>query len=409
METSFNPSAPEPARRRWLPWVIGVVVLLLLGLALAPGKVTVETATVAEGPLTVTVNEEGRTRVKHRFTVAAPAAGQLRRVEFKAGAPVQAGLTVLATLETGAVDLLDARALDQSRARVAGASSQREQAVARARAAAAQAELASAELKRIETLSGVEAVAIQELDAARARAAATNYELRAAEFGIQTAEQELTQAEAMLRSYQPESSADSPILELKSPVDGRVLRVFEESARAVQRGTPILEVGDPHDLEIVIEVLSREAVAIRPGATVWLERWGGDHPLEARVRWVEPSAFTKISALGVEEQRVNVIADLVSDLSLRGSLGDGFRVETRTVTWETEKALLVPAGALFQRDGGWKAFVVEGGRAAERAVEPGPTDGTHFVVEKGLSAGETVIVYPGDKVRSKVRIRSLRS
>ena len=192
-----------------------------------------------------------------------------------------------------------------------------------------------------------------------------------------------------------------------SPVGGRILRVLQESARVVPGGFPLVEVGDPTDLEVRIEVLSRDGVAIRPGARVMLEQWGGPEPLTARVRLVEPSAFTKISALGVEEQRVYVVADFVDPLEKRPTLGDNYRVEARIVIWEKPDALRAPAGALFQRNGVWQAFVAEGGRARLRAVQVGRSNGIETEVLDGLREGDVVIVYPGDKVADGTRVSAL--
>jgi HlyD family secretion protein len=194
---------------------------------------------------------------------------------------------------------------------------------------------------------------------------------------------------------------------LTAPVSGRILRVMQESARMVSAGFPLLEVGDPADLEVRIEVLSRDGVAIQPGARVMLEQWGGAEPLAARVRLVEPSAFTKISALGVEEQRVYVIADFTDPVAKRPTLGDSYRVEARVVTWESPSALQAPAGALFRRGGEWRVFVVEGGRAVLRTVQPGRSNGVQTEIIGGLREGDQAIIYPGDKVGANSRVRSL--
>ena len=189
------------------------------------------------------------------------------------------------------------------------------------------------------------------------------------------------------------------------PVNGRILRVMQESARMVSAGFPLLEVGDPADLEVRIEVLSRDGVAIQPGARVMLEQWGGAEPLAARVRLVEPSAFTKISALGVEEQRVYVIADFTDPVAKRPTLGDSYRVEARVVTWESPSVLQAPAGALFRRGGEWRVFVVEGGRAVLRTVQPGRSNGVQTEIIGGLREGDQAIIYPGDKVGPGSRVR----
>src|SRR5262249_45779981 len=232
-------------------------------------------------------------------------------------------------------------------------------------------------------------------------------EARAAEFALKVAEFELQQARAVLSRGLPGSASSAEPLAITSPVSGRILRVLQESARMVPAGVSLMGVGDPADLGIRIEVLSRDGVAITPGARVMLEQWGGSAPLTARVRHVEPSAFTKISALGVEEQRVYVIADFVDPVEKRPTLGDSYRVEARVVTWENPNALRAPAGALFQRAGAWHVFAVDGGRARLQAVKAGRTNGVQTEILEGLHEGDRLIVYPGDKVTDGIRVAPL--
>lgn len=399
---------PAPRRPRLLAWTGAAILLALIVAGLWPRAVPVETAVAARGPLLVTVDEEGQTRVRNRYIVAAPAGGHLRRVELKAGAPVEAGATVLAVLETGGADLLDARGLAQARARVQGAESAREQAAARHAAAAATLAQTRLDLARAQTLLDQKISTQQEFDVTATRERVATQDERAAAFGLQVAAYELEQARAALIRAQPGEGGDAAALKIVSPVNGRVLRVMQESARAVLAGTPILEVGDPADLEVRIEVLSRDGVGITPGARVLLEQWGGEKPLEARVRLVEPSAFTKISALGVEEQRVYVIADLDAPPAARPTLGDGYRVEARIVRWSADNVLRVPAGALFQREGGWQTFVIEGRRARLRDVQVGQSNGLETEILGGLSEGDRVIIYPGDRVADATRVRPLK-
>jgi HlyD family secretion protein len=237
------------------------------------------------------------------------------------------------------------------------------------------------------------------------RATIAQQEERAAEFGLKVAEFELQQARALLSREQPGGSAEP--LAITSPVGGRILRVFQESSRVVPGGFALLEVGDPADLEVRIEVLSRDGVAIRPGARIILEQWGGPAPLTARVRLVEPSAFTKISALGVEEQRVYVVADFADPLDRRPTLGDNYRVEAHVVTWEDPAALRAPAGALFQHGGAWQTFVLDGRRARLRTVQVGHSNGRDTEILGGLGEGEQVVLYPGDKVADGTRVETI--
>ncbi len=396
-----------------MPLLGGLLLVALIVVGLWPRALPVESGAVTRGPLVVTVDEEGMTRVRNRYVISATVAGQLQRIDWKAGAPVKAGETVLATLESSGADFLDARSLAQAEARVRAAAAARDGAEAQRARAVAAAKLAAAEFERNRQLQAQNVVSPQEFELAQMRQETAAQEARAAEFGARVAEFELEQARAMLTRGSPAPGAgprEARTLEplvITSPVDGRILRVMQESARVVPAGFPLMEVGDPTDLEVRIEVLSRDGVAIRPGARVLLERWGGDEPLQARVRLVEPSAFTKISALGVEEQRVYVIADFTDPLEKRPTLGDNYRVEARIVTWEKPDALQAPAGALFQRGGRWQTFVIDGGRARLREIEVGRSNGVQTEILGGLEPGERLVVYPGDKVSDGTRVTAL--
>ena len=402
------PAAKKPGASVWrrrLPLLGGALLVALIAVGLWPRAVPVEAATVSRGPLVVTVDEEGMTRVKNRYVVSAPVAGQLRRIDWKAGAVVEAGQMVLATLETSGADFLDARSQARAEAAVHAAEASREAALAQRERAGATAKMFTADLERLKQLFAQKVLSAQEFDAAQMRASTTAQDERAAEFALKVAEFELQQARALLVRGEPGGGAEP--LAITSAVSGRILRVLQESARVVPAGFPLMEVGDPTDLEVRIEVLSRDGVAIRPGARVMLERWGGSEPLAARVRLVEPSAFTKISALGVEEQRVYVVADFTDPLEKRPTLGDSYRVEARVVTWENANALRAPAGALFQRGGTWQAFAIDGGRARLRPVKVGRSNGVETEVLEGLAENERVVVYPGDKVTDGTRIAPL--
>jgi HlyD family secretion protein len=395
-----------PAWRRRLPLLGALVLVALIVIGLWPRAVPVEASVVTRGPLVVTVDEEGMTRVKNRYVVAAPVAGQLRRIDWKAGAPVEAGKTVLAVLETSGADFLDARSQIQAEGRVRAAEAAREAAVAQRARAAAAGRMFAADFQRLQQLRQERVASTQEFETAQMRHETAAQDERAAEFAVKVAEFELEQAKALLTRGQSPANNAEPLV-ITSPVNGKILRVFQESARVVPAGFSLLEVGDPTDLEVRIEVLSRDGVAVRPGARVMLEQWGGPEPLQARVRLVEPSAFTKISALGVEEQRVYVVADFVDPLERRATLGDSYRVEARIVTWETDNATRAAAGALFQRAGVWQAFVNDGGRARLRTVKVGRTNGVQSEVLDGLHEGERVIVYPGDQVSDGARVAPL--
>lgn len=399
--------ATAPAWRRRLPLFGALLLIALIIVGFWPRPIPVESAVVTRGPLVVTVDEEGMTRVQNRYVVSAPISGQLRRIDWKAGAPVEAGKTVLAVLESTGADFLDARSLAQAEARVRAAGAAREAVLAQRERAAAAAKMFQADLGRARQLRERTVLSAQEFDVAQMRAETAAQETRAAEFALKVADFELQQAKALLIRGQAGGGNSDPLI-IVSPVNGRILRVFQESSRVVPAGFALMEVGDPTDLEVRIEVLSRDAVAIQPGARVMLDLWGGPEPLQSRVRLVEPSAFTKISALGVEEQRVFVIADFVDPVEKRPTLGDSYRVEARVVVAENPSALRVPAGALFQRDGAWRAFVVEGGRAELRTVKVGRTNGIQTEVLEGLRDGDRVVVYPGDKVSGGTRVSALQ-
>lgn len=395
----------SPAWRRRLPWFGGIVLVALIVVGLWPRPVPVEAGKVTRGQMLVTVDEEGMTRVKNRYVVAAPVAGQLRRIDWKAGAVVEAGKTVLAILEGSGADFLDARSQAQAEARVRATEAAREAMVAQRERAKAAARMYAGDLDRQKRLLADKVLSSQEFDLAQMRARMAEQEERAAEFSLKVAEFELQQARAVLSRSRAGGAAES--LVITSPVSGRILRIMQESERVVPGGFPLMEVGDPTDLEVRIEVLSRDGVAIQPGARVRLEQWGGADPLTARVRLVEPSAFTKISALGVEEQRVYVVADFTDPLEKRLTLGDSYRVEARVVVWESAAALRAPAGALFQRGGVWQTFTIEGNTARLRTVKVGRSNGVESEVIDGLPEGAQVVVYPGDKVADGMRVAPL--
>ncbi len=384
-------ASSSPTKRRWLPYVLGLALIVALGLGLRPKPAPVETALAATGPLRATVSEEGKTRIRQRYVVSSPVTGQLRRVPFKPGATVAAG-DVVAVIEPMAASPLDTRSRALAEAR-------RDSAVATLEKTRAAHALAVNELKRVQRMFDAGTVSPQDIENAQLRET--------------TVAREIVAAEGALRAPVAELAVVGPdtvpaLIEVRAPVAGRVLHVFQESERPVTAGTALLDAGDPADLEVVIELLSRDGAALAPGARVELEQWGGPKPLEARVRLVEPAAFTKISALGVEEQRVNVVADIITPVAERASLGDNFRVEARVIVWETENTLKVPVSALFRRGGESAAYVVRGGKAVLVPVEAGRSSGSEVQVLKGLTAGDEVILYPGDRVSDGQRVKPVK-
>lgn len=388
---------------------VAVALLVLGGIAYGfwPRPVEADLAEVTRGPMRVTVDEEGKTRIRERYLVSAPLAGSLLRVQLKAGSPVVAGNTVLAALEPSDPAFLNAREKSEAEARVKAADAARQQADARVAAARKEYELASNNLARTRQSHAAGVASIDDLQAAETREQVRAEEARAAQFASRVAAFELELARAAFRRTDPKSALppEDSRLEIRAPVDGQVLRVFQESAAVVAPGTRILELGDPLDLEMVVEVLSADAVKIAPGNRVVVERWGGDAPLTGRVRLVEPSAFLKVSALGVEEQRVNVIADLTDPVEKRKTLGDAYRVEARIVVWEADDVVKVPAGALFRDTSGkWAVFAVRDGRVRVTPVELGRTNGIEAEVRSGLSTGDRVVLHPSDRVKEAGRV-----
>jgi len=389
--TSPSPTPKKTRPFRWLPYAGLAVLLVVLALGLRPRPAPVETARAALGPLRATVSEEGKTRIRQRYVVSSPVTGQLRRVPFKPGATIAAG-DVVAVIEPLAASPLDTRSRALAEAR-------RDSAVASLDKTRLSHALAANELRRVEKMFSERTVSPQDYESAQMRETAAAREVVAAEGVLRSAVAELAVVGA---------DATAALIEVRAPTAGRVLHVFQESERPVSAGTPLLDVGDPADLEVVIELLSRDGAALTAGTRVELEQWGGPQPLEGRVRLVEPAAFTKISALGVEEQRVNVVADITTPLAERLSLGDNYRVEGRVILWESEQVLKVPVSALFRRGSDWSAYVVRNGRAALVPVQAGRSSGSETQVLGGLKEGDEVILYPGDRVQDGTRVQPVK-
>lgn len=396
----------KTARRIILFAAAAVALASLAWMVFRPAPIRVDVASVRRGDLQVTVDEEGETRVRERYVVAAPTTGRVLRISLDEGDAVKAGALV-ARIEPAP---LDPRARAAAEARLEAAEATQQAADARVSLAKANQEQArrsgrrAEELRKAGTLSA-EAHEQAQLDQTRARE-----EYQAARFAADAAAHEVDAARAaLIAAYENSSAAGKreddcravPCVDVRAPVAGEVLRVHEESERIVTAGTPLIEIGDPGTLEIVVDVLSRDAVRIHPGAPVLVEDWGGGHPLRARVRRVEPSAFTKVSALGVEEQRVNVIADFVDPPT---GLGDGYRLEARIVVWQGSDVLAVPTGALFRTGDAWSVFVVEDGVARRREVEVGQRGSAAAVVLKGLREGDVVVLHPSDQLRDGARV-----
>jgi HlyD family secretion protein len=373
-----------------------VLILALFGaaayaaVALRPQPVLVETAPATRGSLRVSVDEDGETRIHHRYVVAAPVAGRLQRITLHPGDPVTAGSAV-ARLDPLP---LDPRSRQQAEARLAAAEASQREADALVRRERAALDQARRTLQRLERLAREQVIAADALDVARTAARTAESDLEGARFRARAAAFNTANSRAALLE-----TGTSGVVPVLAPITGRVLRLCEECEKVVAAGTPLLELGDPGELEVVVDVLSSDVVQIWPGAPMLLD--SGSGRLRARVRTVEPSGFTKVSPLGVEEQRVNVIGQFVDP---PGNLGDRFRVEAQIVVWEGGEVLKVPSGALFREGEVWAVFTVENGKARRRPVEVGHRNPDEAEILSGLRPGEMVIVHPSDAVEEGVRV-----
>lgn len=383
---------------KWVKYILGAVavaaVLAAVAYGFAPKPVPCDTATVTRGGLEVTIDGEARTRVKDRFAVFAPLTGRMDRVALRVGDTVKAG-EVIARLAAQPPAPLDARARATAQANIKAAQAARDQAAKQEEAARAEFDYAASRLENLQKLLASRNTSQDSVDAAQAQHKAAEARLRSAEFARAAAGYQL---EAALAATIEDASGAETRLEVKSPVDGRVLRVARESAGPVAQGEVLVEIGDPVSLEVVCDLLSRDAVRVQQGMKARLERWGGREALNARVRLVEPFGFTKISALGVEEQRVNVVLDFTDGPDKFVALGDGFRVEVRVILEESVNVLKVPAGAVFTTKEGQALFLVENDHAVRKLVQTGRRNGLEVEILAGVNENATVIVHPGDTV-----------
>jgi HlyD family secretion protein len=363
-------------------------------------------------PMTVTINEEAKTRVRDAYVVSAPVAGRLLRLDVKPGDAVTGGQTVVARMLPVNPTPLDIRAREQARGEVRAAEAAMRAAQADLNKALADKDLADTDLQRAETLRRRGTVAEAALNRVQREARATDAAVATARAAITMREADLANARARLINFSQEEpdattarSEKTDAIQLTAPVSGRILRVMQESATTLAAGASILEIGNTsNDLEIVAELLSTDAVRVSPGDRVIIEDWGGDQALSGEVQRVEPWGFTKLSALGVEEQRVNVVVRFLDQPEQRESLGHGFRVETRIVVWEDENALTVPSSALFRQDGEWAVFKVVDGAAQLAKVEVGRNNGVQAQIASGIEPGETIILYPGPGLSDSAKV-----
>jgi HlyD family secretion protein len=393
----------SPAARAGLLLAAGLVVAVLY-FGFRGDRVRVDAAPVQRQELVESLREEGRTRVVHRYRIAASVQGQVERIDLRPGDAVTAG-QVLARIAPSAGALLDPATRDRLSGEARAATSAIAQAQARVAAARAADRLAQQELERVRPMVANGTLARRDGDRAESQAQQSRAEWSAARFALELAQAQRDAAQALLAQQGKSDGADN-VVEVRAPVAGVVLARLRESAGPVAIGEPLLEIGDPASLEIEVDLLSADAVRVAPGMDVRLHRWGGAQALAARVRRVEPVGFTKISALGVEEQRVWVLCDFVSPVADWQRLGDGYRVDAEFLL-STGEALTVPSGALFRRGEGWAVFRIDGGHAQERAVDVGRRNGLDAEIRAGLAAGDTVVVHPDDRVTEGSRVEPL--
>lgn len=384
-----------PQRKTWMLAAVAVAAVAALAWAFAPRPLEVEAAPVTQGRFEQAIEEDGRTRLLERYTVSAPVASRLARISLREGDPVAAGDTV-AVLTPLLSPMVDDRSVREASARVKAASAGISRASARVERARVAQEEVRLELKRTETLAGEGFVAPSRLDSARLAVTAARREYEAAAAEREVAVQEQAQAQAALTPAEAGTKTGRP-LAVRSPVAGVVLKVAQPSEATIAAGSALLDIGDPGRMEVVSELLTADAVQARPGGRVLIERWGGP-ATEGRVRRVEPAAFTKVSALGIEEQRVNVLIDVPNPPPAWRGMGDGFRVGVRIITASVDQALLAPVGALFPHEGGMAVYRVDGRKARLQPVQVADRNATVAWVRGGLEPGQQVIVYPAATV-----------
>lgn len=377
--------------------VVAILVVAFLGWSFMPSAVPVDVQAVSTGAMTVRVDGEGRTRVKDIYVISAPVAGRLLRIEAEAGDQVIANQTRLAVIEPADPTILDSR----TRAEAVATAQAAEDALALARAdvdrAKAEQTFAQTELARARKLRQNGTISERGLDVAKRDVATRMAQLKSAEANREVRRHELETARARLLTSMPGRADGECCVDITAPVNGRVLRVLHESAGVVAAGTELLEVGDPRRLEIVVDLLTSDAARIREGAKVIIENWGGA-PLAGVVRRIEPFGYTKVSVLGIDEQRVDVVIDFSEPDKLPPSLGHGFRVETGIEEWRGEAVLMVPMAALFRVGGGWAVYVMRDGKAALTPIEIGYRNGREAQILSGLSDGDTVVLHPSERI-----------
>lgn len=380
-----------------------VIIIFVMIWGFLPSPIPVSVNQVQEAPLEVTIEEEGITRVTDRYTISVPVTGYILRVQYSVGDSVEAGQELFQIQPIP--DLISARQREVAEAQLEAAKTRLKQAEENLKLAREEKRIADVELQRIQSLYESGIGSEQELDNVKLTARRAAAQMASAEFSVNVAEYEIRAAKSALQAFQ--ASGGHEQISIKTPVGGRLLKIYQQSEGTVQAGTPILEIGDSYSLEIKVDLLSTDAVQIEKGTKVRIKRWGSDVVLNGIVKMIEPSGYTRISALGVEEQRVPVIVDILSPHRDWEQLGDGYRVVTEFITWQDDGVLQVPSSSLFRTSGDqWALFVVDDGIARLRNVETGYQSGLHTQIIEGLQEGESVITHPDERIENEVRVEA---
>lgn len=380
---------------------VAAAILLLVLYMMQPDPIAVDTHKITAGPLEVTVNEEGKTRIREVYTVSAPVAGRILRSPREVGDEIVKNKTVVATIEPTAPSFLDKRSRKEAEAAAYAARAAAALAIAQMEKTRAELDFAEADYERAKTLAPKGTVSERQLQEAKLALKTKEAAHSSALANVEVKRQELARAAAGLiePTNEIESDAGACCIQIKSPESGKVLKIMVESEQVVTSGTSLLEIGNPDDLEVVIELLSSDTVKVKEGAMAYIERWGGDNDLRARVRRIEPAGFKKTSALGIEEQRVNVLLDFVGEKNQWQRLGHDYRVFARIVTWQSDRVLKLPIAALFRNNNNWSVFVLSEGKAELRTVKIGARNDQFAQIVEGVTEGEQVIVHPSDRIK----------
>ena len=394
-------------RRRVFIISIVLIVVVLLVYGFLPKTRDVDLVSVTRGPLQITIEEEGRTRLKDRFTISAPTAGYLRRINVKVGDAVKKG-QVVAVLEPLQSQALDPRSRATAETAITSTEASLKAAIEREKVAAADAAYLEQRRERLKVLYDKGSISKDQFDQINSEARKARALQLSAAAEVNFAKSERERAKVSLGNFSSVRESGNAV-KVIAPVNGAVFRVYRESEGAVNIGEPLMDLGDSRDLEVRVEVLSSDAVKIKQGTHVLFKRWGNDEPLTGKVRLIEPAGFTKISSLGVEEQRVLVLADITSSPEQWNVLGDGFRMEAHFIIWEEENILQIPASALFRSGKDWAVFAAESGRARKRVIEIGQRNGLAAQIVSGLKENEKVIAYPDDTISEGTKIKQRKS